>query len=139
MRTVLTRAVIGVALAIAIAALGGCSGAAPSGGSWKLVGWSLSSLEPEPFAITMVLADGKISGHGGVNTYGGSYREGSDGSFSTSEIAQTEMAGGADAMRAESAYMTLLGSAKWYTITGDTLTLYDANHNEELIFARTAK
>jgi heat shock protein HslJ len=139
MRTVLTRAIIGVALVVAIAALGGCSGAAPSGGSWKLVGWSLSSLEPDPFAITMVLADGKISGHSGVNTYGGSYREGSDGSFAVSDIAQTEMAGDADAMRAESAYMTLLGSTKWYKISGSSLTLYDANHNEELIFSRTAK
>ena len=49
------------------------------------------------------------------------------------------MAGPPDAMRAEAAYMTLLGSAKWYKIMGDTLTLYDANRNEELIFARTAK
>jgi heat shock protein HslJ len=139
MRTVLRRAIIGVALAVAITALGGCSSTVAGDGSWKLVGWSLSSLEPSPYAITMVLADGKISGHGGVNTYGGSYRQGSDGSFSTSEIAQTLMAGAPDAMRAESAYMTLLGAAKWYKLEGDTLTLYDANHNEELIFSRTAK
>ena len=39
-------------------------------------------------------------------------------------------------MRAEGAYITLLQQARSYKPAGDTLTLYDANGNESLIFAR---
>jgi heat shock protein HslJ len=46
------------------------------------------------------------------------------------------MAGPEPAMRAEHAYLTLLQQARSYSISGRTLTLYDAHGNESLIFAR---
>jgi len=124
-----------VALALA---LGGCGVAGTSGTlqgtSWRLTGWSLSSLDPGAFTITAKFADGKISGTSAVNSYGGSYTTGPGDAFSVSETMSTLMAGEEPAMRAESAYMTLLGQAKSYRVEGGTLTLYDAAGNESLIF-----
>ena len=128
----------------------GCGGAgagvhALDGTSWRLTGWTLSSLAPDKFTITAAFADGKISGTSAVNSYGGTYSAGSSGSsaagssgaFSVGQLASTEMAGPAPAMRAERAYITLLRQARSYKLAGDALTLYDANGNESLIFALT--
>jgi hypothetical protein len=41
------------------------------GTQWRLTEWTLSSLNPRDFDITAEFADGKVSGHGGVNSYGG--------------------------------------------------------------------
>ena len=113
---------IGVGLScVALAACGsGSSGNAGelNGTAWKLSGWTLSSLKPSAFAITASFADGKISGHSGVNNYNGPYKSGSDGSFSVGAIASTMMAGPEPAMRAEHAYLTLLGQARSYSIEG---------------------
>ena len=60
-------------------------------------------------------------------------------SFSLGPIASTEMAGPEPAMRAESAYQTLLGQARSCKMAADTLTLYDAGGNPSLIFASQNK
>jgi heat shock protein HslJ len=44
------------------------------------------------------------------------------------------MAGPEPAMRAEGAYMTLLGQARSYELTEGRLTLFDEGGNESLIF-----
>jgi heat shock protein HslJ len=44
------------------------------------------------------------------------------------------MAGPEDAMRAETAYTTLLTEARSHRIAAGTLTLYDGRGNESLIF-----
>lgn len=105
------------------------------GTSWNVTGWTLSSLDPANFTITATFTDGKISGRSAVNSYGGSYTAGSDGAFSVGQIASTQMAGPEPAMRAEHAFMTLLQQARSYSVTGQTLTLFDENGNESLIFA----
>ena len=128
-------------MAVLSVCAGGCgSGSdAAAGGSldstqWKLTGWTISSLNPADFSITAKFSGGQISGHSGVNTYGGTYHLGTGGTFSTGPLACTEMAGPDAAMRAESAYFTLLAQVKTYTLTGSTLTLRDAGGNEVLIF-----
>jgi len=120
---------------------GGCgSGSDAAGGGsldgtqWKLTGWTISSLNPADFTITVKFADGQISGHSGVNTYGGTYHLGTGGTFSTGPLACTEMAGPEPAMRAESAYFLLLAQVRTFALTGSTLTLRDAGGNELLIF-----
>ena len=113
--------------------------------SWRLSGWTLSSLAPDQFTITAAFAGGKISGTSAVNTYGGAYSTGAGGSsaagsggaFSVGQLASTEMAGPEPAMRAEGAYITILRQARSYRRAGDALTLYDANGKESLFFART--
>jgi heat shock protein HslJ len=134
-------AVLVAAFATAVTACGG-SGADPrtlDGTSWRLSGWTLSSLAPDQFTITAAFADGKISGKSAVNTYGGPYTTGPGGAFSVGQLASTEMAGPEPAMRAEQAYMTLLTQAASYKLAGDTLTLYDKNGNESLIFGRATR
>ena len=111
--------------------------AAPLDGTkWKLTGWTLSSLDPKDFAITLAFSGGNISGSGGVNSYGGSYEAKADGSISLGPISMTEMAGPETAMRAESAFFTLFGQTKSFKVKGDALTLFDKNGNEQLIFKR---
>ena len=123
-------------IAVSLVALAGCltDGSALDGTRWRLTEWTLSSLNPADFTITVQFADGQISGHSGVNTYGGPYKLGRGDAFSAGLLACTEMAGPEPAMRAESAYMTLLGQAKSFKVAGSTLTLYDKNGNESLVF-----
>jgi heat shock protein HslJ len=140
----LRRSMILASVAIAVLSLlvaVGCSGggSALDGTQWKLTGWTLSSLDPANFTITVQFADGKISGNSGVNTYGGEVKVGPGEAFAVGTIATTLMAGPDDAMRAETAYMTLLNQAKSYKMAGGTLTLYDEGGNESLIFEAASK
>ena len=68
-----------VLIALSLVALVGCSRGVSEldGTQWKLTEWTLSSLRPGDFNITARFADGQISGHSGVNTYGGPYTVGS--------------------------------------------------------------
>ena len=139
-RTALPILLLALAVPLVAAALvaAGCgSGGAASleGTSWRLTGWSASSLDPADFTITAQFADGKIGGTSAVNTYGGPYEAGEDGSFSVGDLASTMMAGPEPDMRAETIYLELLGAAKSYSVEGETLTLSDGNGNESLIYA----
>jgi heat shock protein HslJ len=104
------------------------------GTRWRLSEWTLNSLDPTALKITAEFGDGRISGSSGVNTYGGPYRVGPRSAFSAGPLASTEMAGPEPAMRAEQAYLTLLGQVGSYKMTDGSLTLYDAGGNESLIF-----
>ena len=120
-------------------ALAGCAApAGPSleGSQWRLSEWTLSSLAASDFNITATFAKGEISGRSGVNTYSGPVTAGADGSFAVGRLRSTLMAGTEPAMRAESAYLTLLGQARTWKISAGKLTLYDAGGNESLIFGR---
>jgi heat shock protein HslJ len=140
---VVVAAVLVATVAMTIAACGGsaASGHTLDGTSWRLAGWTLDSLAPDQFTITAAFAGGRISGSSAVNTYGGAYSTGAGGSsggaFSVGQLASTEMAGPEPAMRAEGAYNTLLQQARSFKLAGNALTLYDANGNESLTFART--
>jgi len=103
------------------------------GTQWKLTEWTLSSLNPVDFTITANFADGQISGSSGVNSYSGSCTVGPGNAFLAGPLAMTEMAGPEPAMRAEAAYMTLIGQARSYKMADGRLTLYDAGGNESLI------
>jgi heat shock protein HslJ len=127
------------ALSVVLLAVAGCGGSSEpatlDGTSWRLVGWSLSSMSPEDFTITAQFADGKISGKSAVNNYMGSYTQGPGDAFSVGEIAGTMMAGPEPEMRAESAYLKLLAEAKSHALKDGGLTLLEGGGNESLIFA----
>lgn len=128
------------ALAATALALAACAdSAALDGTSWRLVGWSLSSLDPQQFTITAQFDEGRIGGTSAVNSYGGDYSTGSGGAFSVGEIAQTLMAGPEEDMRAEAAYHELLRAAQSYRLDDTTLTLFDGNGNESLVFEAAAE
>lgn len=116
--------------------LGGCERGASEldGTQWRLAEWTLSSLSPHDFSITAEFAGGNVSGHSGVNTYGGPYTVGARHGFAAGPLASTEMAGPEPAMRAEGAYLTLLAQARSYRLDAGRLTLFDAGGNESLIF-----
>jgi heat shock protein HslJ len=124
------------AVALLLVGVVGCSrGDNPLDGTqWKLSDWTLSSLSPADFTITAKFADGRISGSSGVNSYSGPYRLGSGNAFGVGPLASTEMAGPEPAMRAEGAYLTLLGQATSYKLAEGRLTLFDGGENESLIF-----
>jgi heat shock protein HslJ len=123
-------------IAVSLIALVGCSpaGSPLAGTQWRLTEWTLSSLTPTDFTITAKFANGQISGNSGVNTYSGPYKLGPGAAFSAGPLAGTKMAGPEPAMRAETAYLTLLGQAKLYKMADGKLTLYDKGRNESLIF-----
>jgi heat shock protein HslJ len=130
---ILSATLLAAALVIVVSA--GCGESSPSleGTSWKLTGWSVSSQDPNDFTITAEFKDGRIGGTSAVNTYGGPYTTGDDGSFSVGDLASTMMAGPEADMRAEAAYMTLLAAADAFRIDGETLTLLD-DGGESLVF-----
>jgi heat shock protein HslJ len=117
-------------------ALTGCSpaGGTPVGTQWKLTEWTLSSLNPADFSITAKFSNGQVSGNSGVNSYSGPCKIGPGSAFSAGPLSGTLMAGTETAMRAETAYLTLLGQAKSFKVSGDTLTLFDQGGNESLIY-----
>jgi heat shock protein HslJ len=129
-------------LAVALGVTVGCSslGADPLNGTqWRLTGWSVSSMDPASVTITMKFADGQVSGNSGVNSYGGPYTAGPGGSLTLGALAMTEMAGPEPAMRAESAYQTLLAQVGSFKLADGKLTLFDKGGNESLIFEPAAK
>ena len=137
---ILTAAAL-IALALIAAVAAGCGGeSSPSleGTAWKLTDWSVSSQDPSDFTITAAFKDGRIGGTSAVNSYGGPYTAGDDGSFSVSELASTMMAGPEADMQAEKTYMTLLAVAKEFRVDGETLTLLDGDGGESLIFTATS-
>jgi heat shock protein HslJ len=76
-------------VAVSLVALAGClhDGSPLDGTYWRLTDWTLSSLNPADFAITAQFADGQISGHSGVNTYGGPYKLGRNAAFAAGPLA----------------------------------------------------
>ena len=128
-------------LGLAIVALAGCASSANSldGTRWRLTGWTLSSLDPADFTITAQFADGRISGESGVNSYSGTFRVGPGDAFSVGPVAGTRMAGPEPAMRAEAAFLTLLGQCTSLKAAQGQLTLFDSGGNESLRFAAASR
>ena len=110
-----------------------------SGTAWRLTEWTVSSVDPADVTITAEFDNGRVSGSGGVNSYSGPVKLSAGGGFAAGPISATEMAGPAPAMRAESAYLTLLEQAASYEVAGTTLTLYDGAGNVSLIFTRAGQ
>jgi heat shock protein HslJ len=115
------------------------AGSPLEGSRWKLSEWTISSIAPAQVTITAEFAGGRLSGNSGVNSYSGSYKVGPGNTFSGGPFAGTLMAGPEPAMRAEQAYLTLLGQARSYRLANGKLTLYDQGGNESLIFEGTSK
>ena len=106
---------------------------------WRLVGGTIRAVELATLSITAKFGDGQISGNSGVNRYQGSCTLGPGDAFSVGPLASTRMAGPEPAMRAETAYLMLLGQATSYKRADGKLTLYDKGGNESLIFESTGK
>jgi len=104
------------------------------GTSWRLVGWTISSVYPGDHTITAQFSQGRISGKSAVNSYGGRCQVGPGSAFAVDTIEVTLMAGPEEAMRAERAYLTLLRQARNYRVEEGMLTLFDGGGNQLLIY-----
>jgi heat shock protein HslJ len=126
-------------LAVGVLGAGACGGdetdpAALDGTNWKLAGWSVSSLAPADFTITADFEDARISGTSVVSSYGGPYETGPGDDFSIGPLSSTMGGGTGDEGRAEKIYFDLLKAAETYAREGDSLTFYDAEGNESMVF-----
>ena len=129
-------------LVVAVLALGtGCSRPSeqPSldGTTWRLTSWAEPDPIPASVSITAEFADGRIAGTAGVNRYTAAVTSGVDGSFAVEPPISTKMAGPADAMAAETAYLQRLQAATSYAVDGDRLVVNDADGEPSLTFSRS--
>ncbi len=112
----------------------GCAGAKedPSmleGREWKAVEVREAGggLVPVPADVTVSarFAEARVSGSGGVNSYGGAYTVSGSNQIAIGPVNATLMAGPEPAMSVESAYFAALETATRYRVTADTLELLD--------------
>lgn len=109
---------------------------------WKLVSLGTGS-EAVPVLLNSSVtlefgADGKVSGQGGCNSYGGTYTV-QDGSLKFGEIVSTLRACVDQTItEQEQRYLQALRGAQQYTLEGDSLTLSSSDNGDVLKFERTA-
>lgn len=142
MSRTLKAAVAMLLLAMVLVSASGCGAAAGDpleGTSWRLTGWTVSSIDPSSVTITAEFKEGQIGGNSGVNSYGAPYATGANGALTIGTITSTLIAGPEPAMRAETAYDALLAKVASFKIDGNTLALLDASGNQSLIFTARAK
>jgi heat shock protein HslJ len=117
-----------------IAAVIGCgeedgSGGAAGGGASSFEGISWALVSPDGPSATF--SDGKVSGSGGCNQFGGSYTQDGD-ALTIGEIVSTQMACGAKADAEERAYLAALKRVASWRRDEDELTLADTDGRELL-------
>ena len=84
-------------------------------------------------AQTLQIRDGKASGFGGCNRFGGKVEHAS-GTIAIKNVFSTKRAGSAAAMEQERLYFSLLGKATKYTVHGNQLTLSTQDGSQSLQF-----
>jgi len=119
-----------------VALLAACSPAA--GDPLKGTSWSLVDLNGTPamkgMTVTAAFADGRVSGSGGCNSYGGAYEVNSD-KLQIKEIVSTLMAcADSEAMDQEAAFFSALGNAQKFRLTGGLLQILTSD-GKTLTFA----
>lgn len=112
------------------------------GTSWTATGVNNGSGGVESTALTGAIsasfAGGALSGNAGCNQYNAKYEtSGSDG-LTISNVATTRMACADDVMTLESQYTAALAKVTNYSISGDKLTLTDADGATQAIFTAAA-
>jgi len=79
-------------------------------------------------AITATFgSDGSLAGNASINQYSTTYTTSGDAMSIDAQIVSTQMAGPADLMKQEAAYLAALPQTATYTIEGDELWLRDAD------------
>jgi len=103
---------------------GGAGGAGSPAGSWALTSWSDASAVPnDPNSITLVIADGRVSGKSACNQYMGPVTIDGNG-FTVGDLASTMMACLDDTLAsAESTYLHLLAEVDGWSVDGGELVL----------------
>ena len=107
-------------------------------------GWAVVEIDGEPIIedteVTLEFdGDGRLTGNGGCNGYGGAYTADHDGTFDAHDVAMTLMACMAPegVMDQETAFHTALREATTYELDGDSLRLLDDNGTVRLLLVST--
>lgn len=113
------------------------------GTSWTATGVNNGQGAVESNALTETVtadfgAGGALSGLSGCNNYNATYEVTDDGGITISAIATTRKACDDAAMTLETQYLAALEAAATYTITGDSLTLRDADGSMQATFVLAA-
>lgn len=96
---------------------------------WRLDDPSIAALAggvPDPAAVSLEFADGRVSGRSACNSYFGDYTADDDGSLSVGALGGTEMACEEPLMTLESAYLAALADVTGFSIDAGALTLRGA-------------
>ena len=101
--------------------------------------WGLSTLMdqglvPGSSISAQFTSDGKVSGSAGCNQYSGTYTASGNTLKISSPLASTMKACSQELMDQESAYLKALGEVRNFTVSGDQLTLSDANKKNLLVY-----
>jgi heat shock protein HslJ len=122
------------ALVLSVLATAGCGSGSTAddskaleGKSWKAteIAGVKSVLSTKGNEATAKFAAGRVSGSATVNNYGGPYTTGPGNTIEIGSLVSTQMAGPADAMAQEQAYMAALQKAATFKVTAESLTLLD--------------
>jgi heat shock protein HslJ len=131
------------ALVLAVPALSACRGDRPAGGTLTGGGWVLDSYAtrgeltsvPPDVSSDIRFENARVTGHGGVNGFGGQYAANrATGRLTFTDFVTSEMAGPPDAMEVERVVYDALPKTVGYTSAGDTLTLYGDNGTVLLVY-----
>jgi heat shock protein HslJ len=112
------------------------------GTTWSATGVNNGSGGVESTDLTDTIslafaADGAVSGFAGCNQYNGTYTTSGTDGLTISGLAMTRKACEAAVMTLESQYTTALGNVTTYSISGNTLTLRDADGAIQAAFTST--
>lgn len=127
-------AVAALVLLVASTGLTGCGTAQVKADPAELEGsWVLESVGGEDVApgVTseITFADGEVTGNGGVNSFGGSYKAEGANQLEFGDIVSTKMAGSDEANAQEAAFFDALDKTERFDFEQDKLVLSDAGNN----------
>ena len=117
----------------------GSTSTEPAGSALDGTQWSLQSsgaFDTEGVAVTLEFADGRVSGTGGCNNYGGPYRVQGSNLTIGPDLVSTKIACPPPADGVEQRYLAVLPTVKQYEVQGDELQLTDADGKTLLEFAK---
>ncbi|MFN3408885.1 MAG: META domain-containing protein [Limisphaerales bacterium] len=112
--------------------------AALAGTRWRLVEMAGESVGTNRPPTLVFAAEGKISGHAGVNRFSGSLRVEGE-TLKVGPLAATRMAGSPAAMEREAKYLGALESISRLERDGDTLRLRGPGDAPPLVFMRESE
>ncbi len=126
-------------LCAGLLALSACSGGKAgepdlAGSSWNLTSLMDQGLAPGSSISIQFTADGKVNGSAGCNRYMGSYTVSGKSLTISAPLATTMMACEGAIMDQEVAYLKALAEVKTFSISGEQLTLNDADKKGILVY-----
>lgn len=104
--------------------------------TWTLTGLGRVDIDPDRPPTLRFDADARASGFAGVNQYSVAPTIGPGDTLTFAPVAATKMAGPPERMRLEAAFFDALALTRRATVSGDTLSFWDADNELVARFTR---